>query len=121
VQILLVEDNDINALLVKRLISKWGGVVVHAKNGREAVSLAEANRFDLILMDCQMPVMDGFEATRIIRAGAGKSKAASIIALTANALEESRKMCEAAGMNDFVAKPIDAAQLKVVIQSWLKV
>jgi len=121
VQILLVEDNDINALLVKRLISKWGGVVVHAKNGLEAVSLAEANRFDLILMDCQMPVMDGFEATRIIRAGAGKSRAASIIALTANALQESRKMCEAAGMNDFVAKPIDAAQLKVVIQSWLKV
>lgn len=120
-QILLVEDNDINALLIKRLISKWGGVVVHAKNGREAVSLAEANQFDLILMDCQMPVMDGFEATRIIRAGAGKSKAASIIALTANALEESRKMCEAAGMNDFVAKPINAAQLKMVIQGWLKV
>lgn len=107
VKILLVEDNNVNALLVKRLLAKWGGSVAHAKNGREAVDLAEETYFDIILMDCQMPVMDGFEATRMIRAGEGRSKTSPIIALTANAFSDSEKMCFDAGMDDFIAKPID--------------
>jgi CheY-like chemotaxis protein len=119
VKILLVEDNEANAFLMKRLIAKWGGAVVHAKNGQEAVELAQSTPFDIILMDCQMPVMDGFEATRAIRAGEGKSKATPIIALTANAFGEYQKICEDAGMNDFVTKPIDVGQLTKCLQGYL--
>lgn len=121
IKILLVEDNDANAFLMKRLFAKWGGSLAHAKNGREAVALAEQTLFDIILMDCQMPVMDGFEATRMIRSGEGRSKTTPIIALTANAFGEYQQMCGDAGMDDFVTKPIDMSQLVNCLRRYLSV
>ncbi len=110
-EVLVVEDNRINQRLVQRVIEKRGGHAVVAGNGEAAVELFKRNRFDAILMDCQMPVMDGFEATRRIREIEGGRSRTAIIALTANAMRGDREKCLAAGMDAFVAKPFEAAQL----------
>jgi CheY-like chemotaxis protein/HPt (histidine-containing phosphotransfer) domain-containing protein len=95
-----------------------------AMDGREAISAFQRKRFDLVLMDCQMPEMDGFEATRLIRereaAGTGATARVPIIALTANALEGDRARCLAAGMDDYLAKPFGQAQLQSVLAHWVK-
>jgi CheY-like chemotaxis protein len=108
VRVLLAEDNEINILLVRTILDQVGFSVRCVTNGREAVEAARNEAFDLILMDVQMPVMDGLEATRRIRALGGPVAQTPIVAMTANAMRRDREACLAAGMDDFISKPIDA-------------
>jgi signal transduction histidine kinase/CheY-like chemotaxis protein len=119
-RILLAEDNPVNALLAKSLLARNGCHVDAVGNGAEAVTAIEAAPYDLVLMDMHMPVMDGFEATRAIRALQGRAAMTPIIALTAAAMEEDRRACKAAGMNDFITKPLDPDMLSSVLERWTK-
>jgi CheY-like chemotaxis protein len=111
-RILLAEDNTVNQLLASRLLEKEGHNVVTAGNGRAALERLEKGTFDLILMDIQMPEMDGFEATAIIRKDEESTgKHLPIIAMTAHALEGDRERCLAAGMDGYISKPINANDL----------
>ncbi|MEW6020233.1 MAG: response regulator, partial [Pseudomonadota bacterium] len=106
VRILLAEDNEVNTLLARTLLTEIGCEVRCVENGALAVEAAASEAFDLILMDMQMPVMDGLEATRRIRAMGGDLGATPIVAMTANAMQSDQDACYAAGMDDFVSKPI---------------
>ena len=118
-KVLLVEDNLINQKLVMTLLAKLGYPVRLAENGRLAVEAAETEDFTLILMDMQMPEMDGLEATRRIRAGGGLNAGKPIIALTANAMASDREACRAVGMNDFLSKPFNRADLAACLARWI--
>jgi PAS domain S-box-containing protein len=107
-RLLLVEDNVVNQRVVLQMLSRLGHGADHAGSGLEAVELAQAKGYDLILMDIQMPGMDGYEASRLIRA---QAPSARIIALTANVLQGERERCLAAGMEDYLSKPITLAKL----------
>ena len=117
-KILLADDNAVNRLLARRLLNKAGHEVILAENGREALEAWEAERPDVILMDVQMPVMDGLEATQLIRSLEQDKQfnPTPIIALTANALERDRQQCLAAGMDDFLSKPFQIQALLDVVQ-----
>ena len=118
--ILLVEDNPINQQVAAAMLQKLGLQVVMAENGRQAVELVCQRQFDLVLMDCQMPVMDGYEATAMIRRQpAGQSASVPIVALTANAMSGDEQKCLDAGMNAFLAKPFTLVQLQVMLEQWL--
>lgn len=119
--ILIVDDIETNLLTAKALIGKHGYQIDEARNGIIAVQKHKDNTYDLILMDCQMPEMDGFEATRQIRQNETQlqKEPVPIIAMTGNAFESDRKKCLEAGMNDFIAKPVDPETLKQVINSYL--
>lgn len=111
-QILVAEDNAVNVMLMKKLFSKWDITPVVAENGERAIELLQYGNFDLILMDLQMPVMDGIEATKIIRRMTDPQKAnIPIIALTASALFDVRERVYSSGMNDYVAKPFKPNEL----------
>lgn len=117
-RILVAEDNAVNRMLVTALLGKRGHSVVNASNGREAVAALSAGTFDVVLMDVQMPEMDGLEATALIR----KSEATTglhvpIIALTAHAMKGDREVCLAAGMDEYLSKPINASELFALIES----
>jgi signal transduction histidine kinase/ActR/RegA family two-component response regulator len=119
-RILLVEDNPVNQKIAGVVLKKAGWSYELAEDGRRAVEIARAERFDLILMDCQMPGMDGFEATRRIRSSDGLTpRDVPIVALTANAFEADREACRSAGMDDFLAKPFKAAELVQLIERWI--
>lgn len=109
--ILLAEDNPVNVLVTRELLIGLGCKVKVAENGLIATEMAEVETYDLILMDCQMPIMDGYEATRQIRGHEADSKRTPIIAVTANAFAEDRDACFAAGMDGFLAKPVTHATL----------
>ncbi|MEE9337357.1 MAG: response regulator [Methylococcaceae bacterium] len=121
VNVLIVEDNPVNLLMVQNIFKRIDLKSQSATNGQEAVELYIKNDFDLILMDCQMPVMDGLEASREIRKlEQFNNKKTPIIALTANAFKEDKDACIAAGMDGFLSKPFKKKQLLKVIQPWLK-
>ena len=117
-RILLAEDNLINREVAVALLSRAGLVVDTAENGRDAVEKVRATDYGLILMDIQMPVMDGLEATRLIRSIADK-ETLPVLAVTANVFQDDRQACMKAGMNDFVDKPIDPKNLFTMINKWL--
>jgi CheY-like chemotaxis protein len=117
-RILLVEDNPVNQLVAKGMLSKLGCEVIVAAHGGEALKLLEEQRFDMVLMDCNMPVMDGYEASRQIRRS-GRWPDLPIVALTANALSEERERCRAAGMDDYLAKPFRREELKALLDLWV--
>lgn len=114
-RVLLVEDHPINQLLATTLLKKWGHTVVLAKNGQEAVDLFAGTSWDLVLMDMQMPVMGGLEATRLIRAQEAPGQHTPIVAMTANAMESDKQACVDAGMDEHLAKPFSAAALQAAI------
>ena len=116
VSVLLVEDNPINQKLMGILLKKMGCIFDIAANGQEAVQRVQEKKYDVVLMDLQMPVMDGFEATRIIRAQPGFDT--PIIALTARAFKEDEAQCRAIGMNDFLTKPVQMNALRDRILRW---
>jgi len=116
--LLLAEDNEINREVALELLHAAGLDVDIAENGREAVDKATATDYALILMDVQMPLMNGLEATHAIRALAGR-RSTPILALTANAFEEDRNACKEAGMDDFVAKPVDPRMFYAALLKWL--
>jgi CheY-like chemotaxis protein len=118
-RVLLVEDNEINQEVAIGQLEDAEVFVDLAENGAEAVRMAGENDYDIVLMDMQMPVMDGIEATRILRANP-RFETLPIIAMTANALVSDREMCLQAGMNDHIAKPIDPDQLFGVLLRWIK-
>jgi two-component system sensor histidine kinase/response regulator len=115
-RVLLVEDHPINQMLATTLLKKWGHRVVLAKNGQEAVDLFPGGAWDLVLMDMQMPVMGGLEATRLIRANEARGQHCPIVAMTANAMESDRQACMDAGMDAHLAKPFSAVAFQSVIQ-----
>jgi CheY-like chemotaxis protein len=119
-RILLVEDNYINQRMALKMLEKFGCSAKTAVNGKEAVSLLESQPFDLVLMDVQMPEMDGFEATRMIRLPSSKTlnREVPIIALTAAAIKGDRKKCIDAGMNDYLSKPVNPDELFKMIDKW---
>ncbi|UVL90795.1 hybrid sensor histidine kinase/response regulator [Pseudomonas sichuanensis] len=117
-RILLVEDNPVNQLVAKGLLGKLGCQVQVAAQGAEALEFLEQETFDLVLMDCNMPVMDGYEASRRIRQS-GRWPELPIVALTANAMPEERERCRAAGMNDYLAKPFRREELLALIDHWV--
>jgi PAS domain S-box-containing protein len=119
-KLLLAEDNEVNALLAVKQFKRLGFDVTVVVNGEEAVKAAATGRFDIIFMDCFMPVMDGLDATRQIRAQAASGqRRVPIVAMTANAQAEDRRECIAAGMDDYIAKPSSLAALRRVLAYWL--
>lgn len=124
-RLLLVEDHDVNQILIQAMTKRLGYETELASDGTEAVervdqSIAEDKPFDLILMDIQMPVMDGYEATRMIRTSGFSEEMLPIIAITANAFGDDIRNCLAAGMQAHIAKPIDISRLDSVLKDWVK-
>jgi PAS domain S-box-containing protein len=115
--ILLVEDNELNRLLASAILTDYGAKVTEAGNGAIAIEQMQEHYYDLVLMDVQMPVKDGIEATRHIRANIDVG--IPIIALTANALKSQEEQCLAAGMNDFISKPFTETRLVQLVGKWL--
>ena len=118
--ILLVEDNEINQLVAKDILEEVGVNVSIASNGYEAINLTNIHKFDVVLMDVQMPIMDGYEATKIIRKTYSNSQL-PIIAMTASALKGDRELSIKSGMNDYISKPIDSEVLFETLVKWLNV
>ena len=120
-RVLVVEDNLTNQAVALGILKKFGINADLAVNGKEAISPLEQRSYDLVLMDCQMPVLDGYEATRRIRDPKSRVKNHDIpvIAMTANAMAGDRERCIAAGMNDYIGKPVDFTKLSEVLKNWL--
>lgn len=118
-RVLLVEDNEINQEVALELLEREGLDVELAENGADAVAMVEAADFDVVLMDVQMPVMDGLEACKRIRALNSPRATVPIVAMTANAMDEDRQRCLSAGMNDHLGKPVDVLLLREILHRWL--
>ncbi|MET0089693.1 MAG: response regulator [Candidatus Thiodiazotropha sp.] len=120
-RVLVVEDNPVNQAVVKKMLEKSGLSPVTANDGVEAIEALRGEQFDVVLMDCQMPRMDGYEATEAIREREKKQalQRTPIIAMTANAMTGDRERCLACGMDDYLSKPVKPAQLENMLRQWL--
>ncbi len=118
-RVLVVEDNAVNQLMLSKTLTRMGMHCLVANNGREAITALDQNDFDLVLMDCFMPEMDGFEATRQIREGSTPYRDIPIVAVTASVQDVDRERCFRSGMNDFLAKPVDRDDLFDVVDRWM--
>jgi two-component system, sensor histidine kinase len=116
-KILLAEDNDINRMIASIVLKSYGYHITEVIDGKAAVTELQKQPYDLVLMDMQMPFMDGLEATRIIRKHINNR--IPIIALTANEIRQEKDRCVQAGMNDFLMKPFDEKDLVYIITKWL--
>jgi CheY-like chemotaxis protein len=114
--ILIAEDNVVNQRVVMAVLLKFGYQSDLAASGREAVKAVERRKYDIIFMDIQMPEMDGLEATRVICSHTSCSERPYIVAMTANAMKEDRELCLAAGMDDYLTKPIRPEEIKAAIE-----
>lgn len=117
--ILVVEDNEVNQLVARSMMAKLGYEADVVADGSEAVAATAATDYAAVLMDCHMPVMDGFEATKAIRARQNGHRRLPVIAMTAGALDEDRERCLAAGMDDYLTKPVDVDTLEQVLARWI--
>jgi two-component system sensor histidine kinase/response regulator len=117
---LVVEDNPVNQRIAIKMVQRLGYRVHTAENGLEAMRKVRTRRYDIILMDCQMPEMDGYEATRAIRDMEAALAHTPIVAVTANAMASDRERCLAAGMDDFLSKPLTMAALQQVFGRYLE-
>lgn len=119
-RILLAEDNNVNQIVASRLLEKRGHTVFIAENGEQAVSFFETEKLDIIFMDLQMPIMDGFAATLAIRSSQDGINRADIpiIAMTAHARSEDRDACLKAGMSDYLSKPIEPEAIESVLETY---
>nr|WP_320132315.1 ATP-binding protein [uncultured Holophaga sp.] len=117
--ILLVEDNLVNQRVALAILKKLGLKADVAANGKEAVEAHRTRSYDIILMDCQMPEMDGFQATRLIRSTEGEGKRVPVLAMTANAMQGDQERCIEAGMDDYIAKPVTLDNLMILLRRWL--
>jgi CheY-like chemotaxis protein len=117
-RVLLAEDNAVNRKVAVRILERIGCQVRVAENGLEVLKALDDAPCDLVLMDCEMPGMDGLEATRLIRQRAGPEKDIPIVALTANAFSEQRDQCLGAGMNDFLPKPVTVEAIWDKVEQW---
>ena len=120
VRALVVDDNRLNRVIAQRTLERLGVSVEIARDGREALDVLGSQSFDVVFMDQHMPEMDGIEATREIRRREGDLAHTIIVAFTACQLEEDRERCFAAGMDDFLGKPVRAAQFSRVIDRWVR-
>ena len=119
--ILLIEDNAVNRKMLQRLFDKLDCVSDMAANGQVGLNMAAEKRYDIIFMDCEMPTMDGFEATETIRRREqGTGDHTPIVAMTVHTLRSDRDKCMASGMDDFMSKPVNARDLTTVIDKWVK-
>ena len=119
-RVLVAEDNKVNQLVARKMLSKLGIDFEIVENGQQAVERLAQSHFDLVLMDCQMPVIDGYQATRMIRASDEVlNREIPVVAMTANALSSDRQLCLDSGMNDHVAKPVKLDSLKQALNQWL--
>jgi CheY-like chemotaxis protein len=116
----VAEDNAVNRKLVTRILAQFGIEPVLANDGRQALELLRTQRFDLVLMDCQMPDLDGYEATRQWRQLEGEGQATPIVAITAHAFPQDSARCHKAGMNDYLSKPLEVAALEKVLARYLE-
>lgn len=117
-KILIVEDNDMNRKIVVSMLKTHGFSCDVAENGREAVNAIRKTNYDIVFMDCQMPIMDGYESTSKVREEEGSKRHTNIVALTANAMKGDREKCIAAGMDDYMSKPIDFDQMLMFIHKY---
>ena len=118
IRLLLVEDNPINQIVISKMLAETHCELEIASDGEKALASLQQNKADIILMDCQMPVMDGYQCTAHIRSNREKFGDVTIIAITANAFEDDQKRCLEVGMNDFIAKPVDRTQLYRCLNKW---
>ena len=119
-RILLVEDNKVNRAVAQGLLRKFGFQADEAVNGREAVERLRAIGYDLVLMDCSMPIMDGFQATQVIREEEGSQRHVPIVAMTAHAMSGDREKCLEAGMDDYLSKPVRPQELQEVLDRYVR-
>jgi CheY-like chemotaxis protein len=118
-RVLVAEDNPVNQLVAVRMLQRMGHVVDVAADGQQAIDAFHAGAYDLVLMDCQMPGIDGFEATRRIRKLENTGRT-PVIAITAHAMEGAREQCLQAGMDDYLAKPLTLEKLSALLQVWCR-
>ncbi len=116
--ILIVEDNRINQKVLSHQLINLGYAIEVAENGSEAVAKVKNRRYDLIFMDVQMPVMDGFQATQEIRSLGEDASSIPIVAVTANAFQSEREKCFSFGMDDYLTKPLDKERLQEALRRW---
>lgn len=119
ISVLVVEDNPVNQEVMLSMLEDYGIDARLAQNGQEAITAVHDFSFDLILMDCQMPVLDGIAATTLIRKTDEADRNIPIIAMTANTMMQDRDECLAAGMNDFLTKPVRKRDLEWILSKWL--
>jgi len=117
--VLVADDNEVNQMLAVRLLEKRGIEPRIATNGREAVEALTRDHFDLVLMDCQMPELDGYGATHEIRRVEGEERHTPIVAMTAHSMRGDRDRCLAAGMDDYLSKPLDTRAFDLALSLWL--
>ena len=119
--VLVVEDNLVNQMIARKVLEKLGCSVKAVDNGIKALEVLAQEQFDLVLMDCMMPEMDGYEATRQIRVSGKPYADIPVIAFTANEAENDQQSCKQAGMNDFIHKPVSLPEMQKLLARWQQV
>jgi len=119
-RVLVAEDNPVNQMVVATLLRRLGCQVDVVADGRKAVEACAVTAYDLVFMDCMMPLMDGYDATRAIRSTAVAGHRLPVVALTAKNLDGDRERCLAAGMDDYLTKPIEPARVRAAIERWTR-